>query len=33
VDARPTDGDGHVQITSDNSFVDIATVEASLNEQ
>ena len=28
-----TDGDGHVQITSDNSFVDIATVEASLNEQ
>jgi len=28
-----TDGDGNVQITSDNSFIDIATVEASLGEQ
>ncbi len=27
-----TDADGNVEITSDNSFVDIATVEASLNE-
>jgi hypothetical protein len=27
------DDDGNVQITSDNSFVDVATVEASLNEQ
>jgi hypothetical protein len=28
-----TDDDGNVQISGDNSFVDIATVEASLNEQ
>jgi uncharacterized protein DUF4333 len=28
-----TDADGNVQITSDNSFVDVAAVEASLNEQ
>jgi len=28
-----TDDDGNVQITSDNSFVDIATVEASLTQQ
>ena len=28
-----TDDDGNIQITSDNSFVDIATVEASLTEQ
>ena len=28
-----TDDDGNVEISGDNSFVDIATVEASLNEQ
>jgi hypothetical protein len=28
-----TDDDGNVQINSDNSFVDVAAVEASLNEQ
>ena len=28
-----TDDDGNVQITSDNSFVDVATVEASLTQQ
>ena len=28
-----TDDDGNVQISGDNNFVDIATVEASLNEQ
>jgi hypothetical protein len=40
LDAQPisftvtqTDDDGNVQINSDNSFVDIAAVEASLNQQ
>jgi hypothetical protein len=28
-----TDDDGNIQITSDNSFVDLATVEASLTQQ
>ena len=30
---RQTDDDGNVQINSDNAFVDVATVEASLTQQ